>query len=82
MSVPSVTLTVRLFAGLESRGNGRQDVYKLVLADTPTIAVVLERLGLDPGATGLVLVNGLHASTDQRLWAGDEVSLFPPLGGG
>jgi len=39
-------------------------------------------LGLGPGVAGLVLVNGVHARDDHRLVPGDEVSLFPPLGGG
>ena len=46
------------------------------------MAAVTEAIGLEPGAAGLVLVNGVHASRDQVLGPGDEVSLFPPLGGG
>jgi len=38
--------------------------------------------GLEPGAAGLVLVNGVHAGPDHVLGPGDEVALFPPLGGG
>ncbi len=34
------------------------------------------------GATGIVLVNGHHAGAQRVLEAGDQVSLFPPLGGG
>jgi molybdopterin converting factor small subunit len=29
-----------------------------------------------------VLVNGVHAAPDRALAPGDEVALFPPLGGG
>lgn len=76
------TVAVQLFAGLESRAHDRRSSYDLSPAAVPTVAALTERLGLAPGAAGLVLVNGLHAAADQELRAGDEVSLFPPLGGG
>ena len=46
------------------------------------MGAVTEAIGLDPGATGLILVNGVHAASDRVLDPGDEVALFPPLGGG
>ena len=52
------------------------------IAEAPTVAALLERLGLPPAAAGLRLVNGLHARLDETLRPGDDVSLFPPLGGG
>ncbi len=76
------TITVKLFAGLELRARERRTSYEFAPADAPTVADVVSSLGLEPGAAGLVLVNGLHATAGQQLVAGDEVSLFPPLGGG
>ena len=73
---------MKVFAGLESRTREQRTTYDLSLADAPTVAAVTHALGLAPGAAGLVLVNGLHATVDQRLDVGDEVALFPPLGGG
>ena len=75
-------ITVRLFAGLERQANERRSEYHLSLAVSPTVAALTAHLGLGPGVAGLVLVNGVHARDDQSLSAGDEVSLFPPLGGG
>ena len=46
------------------------------------MGAVTEALGLEPGAAGLVLVNGMHAGPERVLAPGDEVALFPPLGGG
>ncbi len=75
-------ITVKLFAGLETRSAERRSEYLFAAAETPTVAAVKARLALAPGVTGIVLVNGVHAGDDIALREGDEVSLFPPLGGG
>jgi sulfur-carrier protein len=82
--MPTVTdaITVKLFAGLEARTPERRTSYSFAPSDAATVSDVTMQLGLEPGATGIVLVNGLHAHAGQALAAGDEVSLFPPLGGG
>jgi len=75
-------ISVRLFAGLELRARDRRTAYDLAPSAAPTVAAAIDALGLPPGATGLVLVNGVHAAFERELVAGDELSLFPPLGGG
>jgi molybdopterin converting factor small subunit len=82
MTTTTDSITVKLFAGLEARTRERRTQLSLTLAEAPTVGAIGGRLGLEPGVTGLVLVNGVHARDDQRLESGDEVSLFPPLGGG
>jgi molybdopterin converting factor small subunit len=82
MSDSAATYKVSLFAGLEGRCRDTRAYRELTVDEAPTIAAVLDLLGLGSGVTGLVLVNGLHAGADDVLGAGDEVSLFPPLGGG
>ena len=82
MTTATDVITIKLFAGLESRTLERRASYALAPAAAATVGDVAELLGLEPGATGIVLVNGLHARADQALAAGDQVSLFPPLGGG
>ena len=76
------TISVRLFAGLELRARERRTAYELDPREVPTIEAVTGVIGLEPGAAGLVLVNGVHAGAGQTLGPGDEVALFPPLGGG
>jgi len=76
------SIDVRLFAGLETR-TPRGASHLRIPADQPlTLAGLFARLELPRSAVGLRLVNGLHAGLDDALHPGDEVSLFPPLGGG
>ena len=82
MTTATDVITVKLFAGLEARTRERRAAYALAPADAATVGEIVALLGLEPGATGIVLVNGLHAQAGQAVGAGDEVSLFPPLGGG
>ena len=82
MAPAADTINVKLFAGLERRTTRRRSRCTLPLADAPTVAAVAAWLGLEAGAAGIALVNGVHAADDQLLDPGDEVSLFPPLGGG
>jgi molybdopterin converting factor small subunit len=76
------TISVKLFAGLESRATGSRTAYAFDPREVATVGAVVEAVGLDPGAAGLVLVNGVHARGEQALGPGDEVAIFPPLGGG
>ncbi|HTX67623.1 MAG TPA: MoaD/ThiS family protein [Thermoleophilia bacterium] len=82
MTEASGTFSVRLFAGLELRAREQRTAWQFTPAEAGTIGAVTEALGLEPGAAGLVLVNGVHAGPDRALGPGDEVALFPPLGGG
>gem|GEM_PF-804602 len=82
MTTSTDSITVRLFAGLEASTLERRTQLSLTLEEAPTVGAVSGCLGLEPGVAGLVLVNGVHARDDHRLDPGDEVALFPPLGGG
>lgn len=73
---------MRLFAALELGTLERRPQYVLAATERPTASVLLARLSLPPGTAGLALVNGLHAGGTHPLNPGDEVALFPPLGGG
>ena len=82
MDILTGTITARLFAGLETQTAARRTQHTFPLSETPNVGAVVKRLGLGPGATGIVLVNGVHAGGERLLESGDEISLFPPLGGG
>ncbi len=76
------TISVKLFAGLELSAAERRSEYEYDPRVVPTVGAVAEAIGLEPGAAGLILVNGVHAGLDHVLGPGDQVSLFPPVGGG
>lgn len=73
-------ITVRLFGGLDERA-GRGSVAEAEAA-VETVGDLVAGLALPPAAVGLILVNGLHATLSSPLTAGDEVALFPHIGGG
>lgn len=82
MTTAPDSISVKLFAGLELATTERCATRVFEPREAPTVGALARRLGLERGALGLVLVNGLHAGADRELRGGDEVSLFPPLGGG
>ncbi|MGO0122339.1 MoaD/ThiS family protein [Desulfothermobacter acidiphilus] len=74
----------RLFGGLERWVPGTRFGMGLMvdLPEGGKVADLLERLGIPPSQVFSVLLNGRHAALDTPLRPGDEVALFPPLGGG
>lgn len=47
-----------------------------------TLADLVARLALPPDEVKVIFVNGKKQKQDYRLTAGDEVGIFPPIGGG
>lgn len=74
------SVTVRLFGGLDARAGSDSVVQAEPSAGS--VGDLVAGLGLPAAAIGLILLNGLHATLSSSLQAGDEVSLFPPIGGG
>jgi molybdopterin converting factor small subunit len=72
-------ITVKLFATLRI-GRFKQDQRDYPVG--ATCQQVAADLGVGREETGMVLVNGRHASLKQVLNDGDSLSLFPLLGGG
>ncbi len=52
------------------------------LPDAATVADLLARLGVPASETKVVFVNGRARPLDWTLAPGDEVGVFPPIGGG
>ena len=80
-----MNVTVLLFASYaDALGNTELD---LVLPAGATVADAIRQVSQLPGAeqvppSPLVAVNERYASMDQRLSAGDELALIPPVAGG
>jgi molybdopterin converting factor small subunit len=72
-------ITVKLFASFRD-GRFKEEVRDYP-AGTPCRRIVLE-LGLREEELGVVMVNGRHAPLGQELQDGDNLALFPLVGGG
>ena len=72
-------IEVHLFATLR-QGRFRQKT--LEVAPASTVADVCRQLVIGDGEAAILMVNGAAARGDQQLVPGDEVALFPALGGG
>jgi len=79
-----LTVRVKLFATLRPYRPelGLGESFPVELAEGSTVGGLIEELGLLPDQVKIVFVNGLVRNADRRLDDGDEVALFPPVGGG
>jgi len=74
-----VIVTVKLFASFRT---GR---FEVKTADYPagtTVGDVVDSLALPRADVGIILINSRHAEFDRPLAEGDNLALFPLLGGG
>src|ERR671915_794082 len=80
-----MVVSVRLFAGLRERAGA--DRIEVELPDGARVADVLAAMAGTPvGALRprecVVAVNREYATADERVRAGDEIALVPPVSGG
>ena len=57
-------------------------VLEIGLPEGSTLADLVEHLGLPSDKVRVIFVNGRVRKRDHVLVSGDEVGLFPPVGGG
>ena len=72
-------LTVKLFAYF------RDNRFKQRLVDYPegtTVEEIIGSLGIDIEEVGITMINSRHCSLQQVLVAGDQLAIFPVIGGG
>jgi molybdopterin converting factor small subunit len=79
LSEDTVTITVRLFASFRP---GRFREASRGYPAGARIADVIADLAIDPKEIGMIFVAGKHADPDRALTTGDQLALFPLLGGG
>ncbi|HOP30475.1 MAG TPA: MoaD/ThiS family protein [Spirochaetota bacterium] len=70
---------IKLFATLR---NGRFDISEMSFTEGTTILNVVEQLGIDKKDAAILFINGVHAELDSIINEGDDVAIFPPVGGG
>jgi molybdopterin converting factor small subunit len=75
---------VRLFATLRRQypEQGIGQAMPVELAEGTTIGELITRLELPSTEVKVVFVNGIVRDTGHTLVDGDEVGIFPPVGGG
>lgn len=52
------------------------------LPDNGSIADLLKHLGIDKEISLIIFVNGIARNRDHKLLNGDQIGIFPPVGGG
>jgi molybdopterin synthase sulfur carrier subunit len=79
-----ITVDVKLFATLRRvRPNlALGQSFSVALPEGATVANLIDELGLPEEEIKLVFVNATYRELDYVLSGGDEVGIFPPVGGG
>lgn len=77
-------IRVKLFATLTRHFPGAKSgvPIDLDISEGATITDLISQLNLSSAEVKVVFVNGRARSPDWRLNSGDEVGIFPPIGGG
>jgi molybdopterin synthase sulfur carrier subunit len=76
---------VKLFATLSSYSpvpGGSGTPFELELPEGSCLSDLVTRLKLPDDMIKIAFVNGLVQSLDSQLHPGDDVGIFPPIGGG
>jgi molybdopterin converting factor small subunit len=79
-----ITVHVKLFATLRQYrpGMGIGEAFPVELLDGATVGDLVEELDLPESEVKVVFVNALYRELEHVLVDGDELGIFPPVGGG
>jgi len=77
--MPRVKLN--LYAGLRAYIGGKPSV-DLEIEPGETVGGLLDRLGVPHGQTRILFVNGRAAALSDQLSGGEQIGVFPAIGGG
>ena len=72
-------LTVKLFAFFREGRFLKQDRS---YPDEATVLDIVKDLQIDPGEIGVTMINSRHCELEKVPQAGDNVAIFPVIGGG
>lgn len=77
-------VSVKLFATLSRFAPGRRASvpFEVQLSEGDTLFKLVERLGIPTEEAKVAFVNGIIHNLDYSLHPGDEIGIFPPIGGG
>jgi molybdopterin synthase sulfur carrier subunit len=79
-----ITVQAKLFATLRKYRPGLKlgEAVSVELPDGATLEHLIQELGLPENEVKVIFVNGIAHDQAHSLANGDEVALFPPVGGG
>lgn len=79
-----ITVYVKLFATLRAYrpGLGIGEAFAVQAPDGATVGDLIAQLELPKDEVKIIFVNALNRGTDHVLADGDELGIFPPIGGG
>jgi molybdopterin converting factor small subunit len=79
-----ITVHVKLFATLRQYrpGLGMGEAFPVDLSNGATLGDLIQSLSLPDDEIKIVFVNGLFRERTDSLSDGDQVGIFPPVGGG
>jgi molybdopterin converting factor small subunit len=79
-----MVVSVKLFATLSRFAPGRRASvpFEVQLSEGDTLLKLVEQLGIPPEEAKVAFVNGIIQALDHTLHPGDEIGIFPPIGGG
>ena len=80
----NMQVTVKLYATLNRFGRGKRagTPLRVDLPEAATLLDLIKQLKIPPEETRVTFVNGIIQEPGWRLKEGDEVGMFPPIGGG
>lgn len=56
--------------------------HEVEIGDNATVEDVLKRLGIESGVDIILIKNGKHTKPEEPVKDGDQLVIFPPIGGG
>jgi molybdopterin converting factor small subunit len=77
-------VSVKLFATLRRHypDLGIGEAMPVEIEDGATVQDLLQQLALPEDQVKIIFVNGIVRETDDELEDGDDLGIFPPVGGG
>lgn len=72
-------VTVKLFAFFRE---GRFKVEEREYPEPTTVSQVIEGLGIDLNEVGITMINSRHCQFETLVKEGDNIAIFPVIGGG
>jgi molybdopterin converting factor small subunit len=74
-----ITITVKLFAFFRENRFKKQEQQ---FPATATVREIIRVQGIDPEEVGVTMINSRHCTLEQTPIQGDQLAIFPVIGGG